>query len=198
MGFLGTGFLPEIINAYGGLRASMRMQMDRNVGEERLLALVAYGCFVVFLSFIPRLLATDLSATPDQSIAGGIIMWFFVVMFFFPLVLYGVGALSHLIAKPFGGSGPFFGARHALFWMLTVLSPLLIVKGMLGSVFIQIGGELGESLLAALNIILALAVLRIWGAFLAETEGFSSALKVSLSITTCFALIFAIIYMGAT
>lgn len=198
MSLLGTGFIPDIIKAYGGLRASMRVQMDRNFGEERLLALVAYGCFVVFLSFIPRLLATDLSTNPDQSIAGGIIMWFFVVMFFFPLVLYGVSALTHLAAKPFGGSGTFYGARHALFWMLTVLSPLLIVKGMLGSVFIQIGGPTGESLLAVLNIILALAVLRIWGVFLAETEGFSSALKVSLTITACFTSIFIIIYMGAT
>ena len=113
MSLLGSGFLPEIINAYGGLRASMRAQMDREPGEERLLALLAYGCFVIFLSFLPRLFATDLSQTPDQSIAGGIIMWFFVVMFFLPLVLYGVAAVSHLIAKAFGAKGRNFNARHA-------------------------------------------------------------------------------------
>lgn len=198
MGFFGTGFLPEIINAYGGLRTSMRTQIDRGYGEEKLLALVTFGSFIVFLSFLPRLFATDISGNPDQSFAGGIIMWFFVVMFFFPLVLYGIGAISHLIAKPFGGSGPFFNARHSLFWMLAVISPYLIVKAMLGSIALQIGGVLGGNILAGLNIILVLIVLRIWGAFLAESEGFKSAFKVSLTIAAVFGFIFLIIYIGAT
>lgn len=197
MSFLGSGFLPEIINAYGGLRPSMRVQMEKKPGEERLLALLAYGCFVIFLSFLPRLLATDLSQTPDQSIAGGIIMWFFVVMFFLPLVLYGVAGLSHLIAKGFGAKGPYYNARHALFWMLAVLSPALIAKAMLSSVFIQIGGALGGNMLHVLNVLLALAVLRIWGATLAEAEGFRSAVKVSAVILLIFAGISGIIFLGA-
>lgn len=195
MGFLGAGFIPEIVNAYGGLRASMRMQMDRGYGEERLLALIFYGSFIVFLSFLPRLFATDLSNTPDQSIAGGVIMWFFVVMFFFPLVLYGLGAVSHLIAKGFGAKGPFFNARHALFWMLAVLSPVLISKALLTSVFLQIGGGLETVGLAALNGILAFAILRIWGAFLAESEGFGSTLRVSLGLLAVIGVLFGGIFI---
>ena len=197
MSLLGSGFLPEIINAYGGLRSSMRAQMEKKPGEERLLALLAYGCFVIFLSFLPRLFATDLSQTPDQSIAGGIIMWFFVVMFFLPLVLYGVAGISHLIAKRFGAKGAYFNARHALFWMLAVLSPALIAKAMLGSVFIQIGGAFGDNMLHVLNVLLALAVLRIWGATLAEAEGFRSSFRVSAVILSIFAGISGIIYLGA-
>jgi len=196
MGFLGAGFIPEIVNAYGGLRASMRVQMDREYGEERLLALVFYGSFIVFLSFLPRLFATDLSNTPDQSIAGGVIMWFFVVMFFFPLVLYGLGAVSHLICKGFGAKGPFFNARHALFWMLAVLSPVLICKALLTSVFLQIGGGFETVGLAVLNGILAFAILRIWGAFLAESEGFSSALRVSLGLLAIVGVLFGGIFIG--
>ncbi len=195
MGILTTGFIPDIINAYGGLRASMRRQIDRDYGEERLLALVAYGCFAIFLSFLPRLLATNLSATPEQSIAAGIIMWFFVVMFFFPLLFYTVAAISHLIARAFGANGSFSNTRHALFWMLAVLSPVLLVKAMLTSVFIQIGGAVGEGLLVVLNIILALAILRIWGAFLAEAEGFSRAYISSTFIAIMFIALGAVVYL---
>ncbi len=157
----------------------MRKQLDRNPGEEGLLALLVFGCFVVFLSFLPRLFATDLSQSPDQSIVAGIIMWFFVVMFFLPLLMYGVAWISHFVAKAFGATNSNKQARHALFWGLAVLSPVLILKAMLSSAFIQIGGDFGQNMLNALNIILAFAILRIWGAMLAEAKNFSSAWRVS-------------------
>lgn len=191
------GFVAHIIGAYGGLRASMRREMDRQSGEEHLLALAAFGSFIVFLSFLPRLFATDLRNTPDQSMAAGVIMWFFVVMFFLPLVLYGVAAISHLVAKRFGARGVSFNARHALFWMLAVLSPVLVVKAMLGSVAMQIGGDGAPLLLGALNLFLLFAILRIWGAFLAEAEGFASTTKVTLGITAALALIYGALYLVA-
>ncbi|MBL4872776.1 MAG: hypothetical protein JKY41_05120 [Rhodobacteraceae bacterium] len=197
MSFLGSGFLPEIINAYGGLRSSMRKQLDKNPGEEGLLALLVFGCFVIFLSFLPRLFATDLSQSPDQSIAAGIIMWFFVVMFFLPLLMYGIAWASHFISKAFGATSGNKNARHALFWGLAVLSPALITKAMLSSVFIQIGGDLGQFVLNALNVVLALVILRIWGAMLAESKGFRSEWRVSGVIFVVFAGISLIINLGA-
>ncbi len=191
------GFVAHIIGAYGGLRESMRREMARKVGEEHLLALVSYGSFVVFLSFLPRLFATDLRANPDQSIAAGVTVWFFAVMFFFPLVLYGIAALSHLIAKRFGAKGPYFNARHALFWMLAVLSPVLIVKAMLASVVMQIGGGWTPVLLGVLNLLLLLAILRIWGAFLAEAEGFRSTARVTLGIAGVLAAVYLLLYLVA-
>ena len=195
MGFFGSGFLPEIINAYGDLRGSMRKQMDRAPGEEKLLALLVFGCFVIFLSFLPRLFATDLSQTSDQSMAGGVIMWFFVVMFFLPLMLYGVAWVSHLICKAFGADSPNFNARHALFWMLAVLSPALIAKAMFGSFFIQLGGDLGQGMLHVLNVLLLLAILRVWGAMLAEAEGFPNSMRVSGVILIIFTALYGLIYL---
>jgi len=197
MSFLGSGFLPEIINAYGGLRTSMRKQLDKNPGEEGLLALLVFGCFVIFLSFLPRLFATDLSQSPDQSIAAGIIMWFFVVMFFLPLLMYGIAWTSHFVAKAFGATNHNKNARHALFWGLAVLSPLLLVKAILSSVFIQIGGDLGQYMLNALNILLAFGILRIWGAMLAEAKGFRSEWRVSGTLFFVFAGILMFINLGA-
>lgn len=185
-----SGFVADIVGAYGGLRASMRNQIERGNDEPRLMAYLAFGCFVIFLSFLPRLLATDLSGT-DQSIAAGIIIWFFVVMFFAPLMLYGIAAISHMIAKGFGAKGPYQNARHAIAWMLVVLSPALIVKAMLSSVFITLEVPLALSIL---NAVLALIVLRIWGAFLAECEGFTSSLKVSSIIAAVFLMLGLVLY----
>jgi len=186
-----NGFVADIVGAYGGLRASMRNQMDRGNDEPRLMAYLAFGCFVIFLSFLPRLLATDLSGT-DQSIAAGITVWFFSVMFFLPLMLYAVAAISHLIAKAFGAKGSQHNARHAIAWMLVVLSPVLIVKAMLGSVFISLDMPMA---IDVLNALLAFAILRIWGAFLAESENFSSAFKVSSIIAAVFIVLAGIIYL---
>lgn len=169
----------------------MRNQIDRGNDEPRLMAYLAFGCFVIFLSFLPRLMATDLSGT-DQSLAAGITVWFFSVMFFVPLMMYGVAAISHLVAKAFGATGPYHNARHAIAWMLVVLSPVLIVKGMLGSVFIALEMPMAIN---ALNALLAFAILRIWGAFLAESENFQSSLKVSAIITAIFMALTGIIYL---
>ncbi len=190
---MSNGFLGEIVNAYGGLRASMRKQIERKHGEERLLALVMFDSFAIFLSFLPTLLAQPIG--PDQSIAAGIIMWFFVVMFFAPLLFYGVAAISHIIARFFGATGPFFGARHAFFWMLVVISPILLLKAMLASVFMQIADPTGQMLLNTLNIILAFSILRFWGAFLAEAENFKSSVKTSAAIALIFMTIIALIYL---
>lgn len=186
-----SGFVADIIGAYGGLRASMRNQIERGNDEPRMMAYLAFGCFTIFLSFLPRLLATDLSGT-GQSIAAGIIVWFFAVMFFVPLILYGIAAISHMISKAFGATGPYQNARHALAWASVVLSPVLIFKAMLGSVFITFGMPTG---VATLNALLVLVILRIWGAFLAESENFQSSIKVSAIIATIFIGLAGIIYL---
>lgn len=124
-------------------------------------------------------------------------MWFFVVMFFLPLVLYGIAWVSHFIAKAFGATNGSKNARHALFWALAILSPVLIAKALIGSVFIQISSDFGQAALDTLNIILAFAILRIWGAMLAEAKGFSSSLRVSSAILAIMAGVFGIIYLGS-
>ncbi len=188
------GFVAHIVGAYGDFRASMRQAMARNTGEENLLALVAFGSFVVFLSFLPTLFATDLRDNPEQSLAGGVIMWFFVVMFFLPLVLYGIAALSHFIAKRFGAEGPYFKARQALFWALAVLSPVLIVKALLASVVHQIGGAAAPVLAGILNLWLLVMIIWIWASMLAEAEGFNSTFRVSLGIIAVLSAVYALLF----
>lgn len=124
-------------------------------------------------------------------------MWFFVVMFFLPLLLYGIGWISHIIAKAFGATSSNKNARHALFWALAVLSPVLIAKALVGSIFIQIPNDFGQLVLNALNVILMLAILRIWGAMLAESKGFDSSVRVSGVIFAIISSISGVIYLGS-
>jgi len=192
---MGGGFVAHIFAAYGGLRASMRRELDRSSGEEHLLALAAYGSFVVFLSFLPSLLATDLRGNPDQSLAAGITMWFFVVMFFLPLMLYGIAAASHYIARKFGAGGPYYKGRLALFWAMAVLSPAFIIKSVLASLVMQVAGAQEALWLGLLNLALLLVILRVWSAFLAEAEGFASW-RVFLTIVAVLAAIYGILFLA--
>ena len=61
---------------------------------------------------------------------------FFAAVIVLPLVMYGVAAITHLVAKMFGGKGSFYTARLALFWTLLAMSPLILfyglVRGLIG------------------------------------------------------------------
>lgn len=193
-GDMRKGLVTDIVDAYSDLRKSMAEQKNKGVGEERLLAFVSLACFFIFLSFLPKLISTDLSANPEQSLFAGIIVWFFAVMFFLPLILYGVAAISHLIARFFNGTASFFEARHALFWALVVLSPVFLLRGMLGSVVLQLNGDIFHIINSILNFVLAFAIVRVWGAFLAEVENFNSVARVCVSIISVIVALFALIY----
>jgi hypothetical protein len=52
--------------------------------------------------------------------------WLFVV----PLMAYGLAALSHMIARLFGGQGSWYGARLALFWALLASIPAWVLYGL--------------------------------------------------------------------
>ncbi len=87
-------------------------------------------------------------------------------LFWVPLLSYALAAMSHLIAKLFGGKGTWYGARLALFWSLLAASPAWLLQGM-------VAGFVGPGV--ALQIVgagLLLAFLSIWGICLrvAETE----------------------------
>ena len=43
---------------------------------------------------------------------------------------YLLAALGHLVSRAFGGKGSHFGGRLALFWSLLVISPAMLVQGL--------------------------------------------------------------------
>lgn len=105
--------------------------------EDRALAYLMAGCFLVFIAQMPRLAREAHLNGEDlnMSLGATLMAWVFIM----PLVLYVIAALSHLIAKMFKGRGTPFGARLALFWALLASSPLMLLNGL-------VAGFVGPSL----------------------------------------------------
>ena len=154
----------EIVRTYRAPRAVMRRLLAKGPREDRAIAYLMGACIVIFIGQWPRLRREALmepEGPPFEALVGAALFgWVFIM----PLVFYGIAALSHIVARLFGGQGAWWSARIALFWTLLAVSPLMLFYGMVAG-FIGPGPELT---LAGLPV--ALAFVAIWGLSLAEAE----------------------------
>ena len=126
----------EILRAYRGFGASMQRQIASSPGEERLLVYLIMACFLFFVARVPSLLELSAAAATDEVSGMALFITNLVGSFFFaPLMFYGLAALSHIVAKGFGGTGSFFHARLALFWSLLLLAPLALISTIIQTAF---------------------------------------------------------------
>lgn len=125
----------SMIASWRSPRKVLRRMLAAGPREDRALALLMAGCLVIFIAQWPRLardteLAARAGAETDQPlqmlIGGTLLAWLFIM----PVVFYILAALSHLALKPLGGRGSWFGARLALFWTVLVVSPLMLLQGL--------------------------------------------------------------------
>lgn len=154
----------DIARTYRAPRRVMRRLLADGPREDRNVVFLLGACFVIFIAQLPRLQREAIlnpEAPPlDAQIGGALFAW----MFLMPLVLYGIAAASHILARLFGGRGSWHGARLALFWTLLAVSPLMALYGLVAGFF----GEGPE--LALTGGIVVLAFGAIWGISLAEVE----------------------------
>lgn len=135
----------DIAATYRGPGRVMRRLLDAGKREDRVLAFLMGGCALVFMSQWPvlsrraHLEAQDL----NEMLAGALFGWVFLA----PLLLYVLAALTHLLAKPFGGQGSWYGARLALFWSFLASTPLILLNGLVAGF---IGPGPGLSLVGAI------------------------------------------------
>lgn len=106
----------------------MRRILAAGPREDRAIATLAAGCLVLFVASWGRLARE--AAETGQELVPLMSNTLYATLFVVPLLMYGIAALSHLIAKPFGAKGGWFAARMALFWTLLATSPLLILWGL--------------------------------------------------------------------
>ena len=174
----------EILRAYRGFGASMRRQMATSPGEERLLAYLVIACLIFFVARVPNLLELSAARATDEVSSIAIFVTNLVGSFFFaPLMLYGLAAISHIIARGFAGHGSFFHARLALFWALLVVSPLALLSTVLQTALPF--GWLEQVLWLVKFLVFAFA----WASCLSEAEGYKSPmLTMSAIILTGFGL----------
>ncbi len=153
----------EIWRSWRGPGAAVRRQMA-GATEGRALAYLMAACFLIFIAQWPRLSreAYLMPEVPLEARLGAALLgWVFIA----PLFFYGLAALSHLVAKAFGGQGTWLGARLALFWTLLALSPVFLLQGL-------VAGFIGPSpALTATGVVLTLGFFVHWLLAMAEVEG---------------------------
>lgn len=132
----------DIVRTWRRPRQVMRDLLDQGRREDRAIVYLMISCFLIFVAQWPRLrrVAEGYEPSPwpaDMNFEGMMTYTFFTAVIIFPLFMYGIAALSHLVAKLFGGTGTWYAARLALFWTLLATSPLFLfyglVRGMIGA-----------------------------------------------------------------
>jgi hypothetical protein len=153
----------EIIESYRRPRRVFRRRLERGADEGQALACLMGACALIFLSQWPGLSrAAHLDpAVPLEARLGGALM---ATMFLLPLIAYGLAALSHLLARLFGGRGSYFTARLALFWAMLAVSPVMLAQGL----FSALAGPGPLPALLGLGVLAAFLVL--WLGALIEAE----------------------------
>jgi hypothetical protein len=147
----------------------MRDLLAQGRREDRAIVYLMVSCFLIFVAQWPRLrrVAEGFEPSPwpaDMNFEGMMTYTFFGAVIILPLFMYGVAALSHLVAKIFGGKGSWYTARLALFWTLLATSPLFLFYGL-------VRGLIGPGSQAVLvGAIGAVVFLLIWVQSLREAE----------------------------
>ncbi len=153
----------DILASWRSPRTLLRAKLAQGVRDDRALAVVMGACFLLFVAQWPALSRAahfDPSVPLDARMGATLL----ATVFMLPLVLYAIAALSHVIARMFGGRGSFYGARLALFWSLLCAAPLTLFHGIVAG-FIGPGTQL-----TIVGLIVLAAFLWLWLTMLHEAE----------------------------
>jgi hypothetical protein len=144
-------------------REILRAKLAQGQRDDRALATLMAACLLMFVAQWPglsRAAHLDPSIPLDARIAGALM----ATIFLLPPIMYAIAALSHLVARAFGGKGSFYGARLALFWALLCIAPLMLFHGL-------VAGFIGQGTqLLVVGVLILLAFLWLWMTLLIEAE----------------------------
>lgn len=97
--------------------------------EDRAIAWLMIGCFLVFLSRLPALQRNAVEA--GSNFQQDTIYAFFALMMIAPLMFYLIAAVIFLIAKLLRPAITAYGARLAIFWGWLAATPIALFYGLL-------------------------------------------------------------------
>lgn len=154
---------PQILRSWRRPGAVLRGMLAAGQREDRAIMLLMAGCAVIFVAQWPeaaRLAELDPEVPLNARLGAALLGWLFV----WPILLYGLAALSHLLLRPFGGRGSWYSARLALFWTVLATSPLFLLQGL-------VKGFIGEGPAStAAQTLVAIGFLAHWALCLREAE----------------------------
>ncbi|MDF3413832.1 YIP1 family protein [Sulfitobacter sp. M57] len=118
----------DIVATYRGPGKVVRRLLGEGVREDRALIYLMIGCLMVFVAQTPRLArqAFETGENLQMLMGASLMAWLFIA----PLLLYAIGALTHLVARVLRARITSYGARLALFWALLASSPLVLLWGL--------------------------------------------------------------------
>lgn len=119
----------DMVATYGGPRKVVSRHLAIGQREDRALVFLLLGSVMIFVSQAPfqaRLAHFDDTVPLEARLYWSGLFWIFIV----PLAMYPLAAISRFLARAFGVSVSWFGARMALFWALLASTPLLLLQGL--------------------------------------------------------------------
>ncbi|MEM0945983.1 MAG: YIP1 family protein [Pseudomonadota bacterium] len=153
----------DILRTYRTPGQVLRRRVTGPPNEPRALITLMSACILMFAAQMPgitRRAYLDPTLERDQLMSSALMGWVFIM----PLVFYLIAALSHAVARPFGGKATWFEARMALFWALLAAAPAWLFVGL-------VQGFLGYGIAhSAVGVLAGVAFLIFWGAGLREVE----------------------------
>ncbi len=159
---MAAGLVDEIRAAWPGFRASMARQLAAPPREERLLFYVFLGCFLGFIAGLPGAIAQARLLEEPDAVTGVVAGRIFAAIFFAPLFLYGVAAVSVLAMRLAGKKQSFYTGRLALFWAILVAMPVLLGASLIEALVpVRVLAEI-------INLLAFLAFVWIWASCLAQ------------------------------
>lgn len=155
-------FVSDIVESWRRPGTVVRRHLDRGQSEPFAFTLLLAFLILAFIAQWPEVARTT-ARTPDVPIAPHLLGRAMALLATIPL-WYGLAALGHLAARALQGQGTWYGARIALFWALDMVSPLVLLAGL-------VAGLIGPGVqLTAVGLATFAAFTLFWLLNLRETE----------------------------
>jgi hypothetical protein len=119
----------DIAQMYSRPRAVVRGLYAMGPREDRAIAWLMIGCFLVFISRLPALQRAAMNT--ESNFQQDTIYAFFALLMIAPLLFYLMAAIFFLMTKVVRPNVTAYGARLAVFWGWLAATPVALFYGLL-------------------------------------------------------------------
>lgn len=182
------GIILGVARFYHDPRGSVRGVLAARPSEANLLL---YAMLAAVVLLFGRIVREILLGSQGDALAERISAEVVSLLFFLPLVYYGVAAIGTLLAWLFRGKGSWRDGRTAFFWAALVSAPIVVLSGV-GSVSAgAVGSNLGVLVGQIGAVFFAWALAQCY----AEAFGFSRSWAVLGVIAAIVGVVMAALYV---
>lgn len=171
------GLVERMAESYRGPMAAMRRLLAERPSEATLLSLLLLAAVIGFVgrSFVAfGALASSGEPVDPELFRAELAAEMVGALFFAPLAVYALGALTRLAGRALGGAGDWYACRAACIWAALLSAPALALAQ--GATAVALANGRADSLIAgAVGLAAALYGGYLWSSCVAAAHGLSSA-----------------------